>query len=103
MSVRAIITAGGMLPPELRSAEPSGVKALLRVGPRSLLDAAVGALVESASVSEIAVVGGAEVAAARTSGAAHVDAGASVIENLHRGFMHHGGGLEDEYFVLSPD
>jgi CTP:molybdopterin cytidylyltransferase MocA len=101
--IHVIITAGGELPPELQRAGDSRVKALLRVGEMTLLERAVAAAAESRLAGDIAVVGGEEVLRARPRDAAHVEAGASAVENLHRGFQHHGADLDAEYFVLSPD
>lgn len=103
MAIRVIITAGGELPPELQHPGASRVKALLPVGGRTLLEHAVRAARESTLAGDVAVVGGDDVLRARPQDAMHVDAGATAVENLYRGFQHHGGGLDDEFFVLSPD
>jgi hypothetical protein len=103
VALHVIITAGGELPAELHDVSHARVKALLRVGERTLLQQAVAAVADSSLVSDIAVVGGDEVLRAGTTDAAHVDAGKTAVENLYRGFLHLGGNLDDEYFAVSPD
>ena len=103
MALHVIITAGGELPRELHDFSDARVKALLRVGERTLLESAVAAVAGSALVDGVAVVGGDEVLRARRSEAAHVEAGKTAVENLYRGFVHHGGELGDEFLALSPD
>ena len=103
MALHVIITAGGMLPPELHDVTDARVKALLRVGQRTLLERAVAAVAGSSFVSNIVVVGDEDVLRANPHEASHAELGKTAVENLYRGFLHHGGSLDDEYFVLSPD
>jgi GTP:adenosylcobinamide-phosphate guanylyltransferase len=103
MPVHVIITAGGELPAELRALSPSPVKALLRVGTQSLLERAVAAAETCAQVGAIAVVGNDDVLRATPRTAMHVEAGKNLVDNLYRGFLHHGGDLGAEYLLLSPD
>jgi GTP:adenosylcobinamide-phosphate guanylyltransferase len=103
MALHVIITAGGELPTELHAVSDARVKALLRLGEHTLLERAVEAAAGSALVDNIAVVGNDAVLRAMPPAAAHVAVGKTAVDNLYNGFLHHGGGLEDEYFVLSPD
>lgn len=98
-----IIIAGGALPRDLKGEHPSGYKALLPFGGRSLLGHAVSAAAESGAAQGIAVVGAAPLQPHTPPDAVYVEAGRDVIENILRGFRHHGADTEAEYLVLSPD
>jgi molybdopterin-guanine dinucleotide biosynthesis protein A len=103
VTLHVIITAGGEMPRELQHASDSLVKALLRIGERTLLEQAVSAAAESKLAGNIVVVGNDDVLRANPAAASYAEAGKTAVENLHRGFLHHGGSMEDEFFVLSPD
>lgn len=103
MALHVIITAGGELPRELHALTDARVKALLPVGERTLLERAIAAVAASELTSDIAVVGNDDVLRALTPNAQHVEAGATAVENLYRGFLFHGANLNDEFLALSPD
>ncbi|MDQ3024737.1 MAG: hypothetical protein M3R04_10235, partial [bacterium] len=102
MPINVIILAGGELPHELQPVSDVRVKALLRIGEHTLLERTAHALAGSSMVGNIAVVGNDDVLRERPAHLAHVQAGSTIVENLYRGFMHHGGSLDDEFLVLSP-
>jgi hypothetical protein len=101
--VHVIITAGGSMPRELAPHSDQSVKALLSVGALTLLDCAVQAVRNSSEAGGIAVIGNDHVLRQLPAEAAHIESGQSVAENIHRGFLHHGGDLSGEFLVLSPD
>lgn len=102
MALHVIITAGGRLPRDLAAHSQSEVKALLELGGRSLLQAALAAAQSAEAVADIAVVGGKEVAASLGADVLHVDEGRDLVDNVERGFRRLGG-LEHEYLLISPD
>lgn len=101
--MRVIVIAGGSLPRDLRDQHPSGYKALLPFAGQSLLAHAVSAAAGSGAAQGIAVVGAAPLEAHTPAEADYVEAGRDVIENILRGFLHHGADLSADYLVLSPD
>jgi hypothetical protein len=103
MALHVIVTAGGALPAQLRHASGSETKALLRLGEATLLSAALRAVAGLSGVGDVAVVGRDEVAGHLPAGVAHVAPGSDLVDNLYRGFVHLGEGLDDEYLLLSPD
>lgn len=102
MALKLIITAGGELPRGLDGQGHPPSKALLPLGPERLLDRAIAAARELLRPEQIAVVGDEQVRAHLPSGISHVPAGAGMVDNLQRGFEHHGG-ADHNYLVLSSD
>lgn len=77
-------------------------KSLLSIGPERLLDRALAAARELLPEADTAVVGDEHVRSQLPNGISHVPAGGSVVDNLQRGFEHHGGDRHS-YLVLSSD
>jgi GTP:adenosylcobinamide-phosphate guanylyltransferase len=102
MALQVIITAGGELPRDMRGEGYPANKALLQLGGRTLLERALAAAQGLPGVGDVGVVGDAAVHHALPSGIAQIPAGGSVIDNMVRGFEHHGGARHD-YLVLSSD
>jgi GTP:adenosylcobinamide-phosphate guanylyltransferase len=102
MALKLIITAGGALPRDMQGPGQPPNKALLALGGETLLDRAVAAGRALPGSGGVVVVGDASVRTALPPGAEYAAAGGSVIDNLVRGFEHHGG-PEHDYVVLSSD
>ncbi|MCC7478413.1 nucleotidyltransferase family protein [bacterium] len=102
VALHVIITAGGRLPAELQALSDSPVKALLELGGRSLLTAAMAAAREALELDAVAVVGAPELRERIPADIAHIQEGQSVVDNIQRGFEHLGG-EGHEYLILSPD
>jgi hypothetical protein len=102
MALQVIITAGGPLPRDMRHGGHSPNKALLEVGGGTLLSRALAAAGALAQCGAIIVVGDEHVQAALPPGIGFVPSGGSVVDNMVRGFEHHGGRGHD-YLVVSSD
>ena len=102
MALNAIITAGGGVPRSLAAYTGVSRKALIDAGGRSLLDTAVDAVQSSTLISEGVVVGNEDVRRALGGRMEFLAEGATLVENIQRGFMHFKGELSD-YITISPD
>lgn len=104
MALKVIIAAGGELPRDMRDAGHPANKTLLAVGGATLLERALAAARGLAGIrpADIAVAGDADVRAALPADVAWLETGRSVVDNIERGFSHHGG-REHDYLVLSSD
>ncbi|MBN2082853.1 NTP transferase domain-containing protein [bacterium] len=102
MALKAIITAGGLVPRDLQPLTTASRKALIELGGRTLLETALTATDGCALVDDVVVVGNAEVEAALAGRAAFIAEGESLIDNIQRGFSHFDD-LRADYLVLSPD
>jgi GTP:adenosylcobinamide-phosphate guanylyltransferase len=102
MALQVIVTAGGELPPDMRGPGRAASKALLEIGGRTLLDAALIAARALPGIKDIAVVGDDAIRSTLPADMAHVPSGGSVIDNLVRAYDQLGGPAHD-YVVMSSD
>lgn len=102
MPLHAIVTAGGPVPRSLKGHTSVSRKALITVGGRTLLAAAVEAAQACPQIDRVVAVGNGDVQESLAGGAEFVAEGPDLVANIQRGFDHCGRAGAD-YVVLSPD